>query len=69
MATERKTKRNSVHNLISNLSTKIDFYGIKSLKIGLAGYFGKTQTTAIDGVSRNDDYAIMDAIQQELEFL
>ena len=26
---------------------KIDFYGVKSLKIGLAGYFGKTQTTAI----------------------
>ena len=59
----RKGRQKGIQSIISspNLSTKIDFYGIKSLKIGLAGYFGKTQTTAIDGVSRNDDYAIMDA--------
>jgi hypothetical protein len=34
-----------------NLSTKLDYYGITGLRLGLSGYFGKTQTdnTAIEG--------------------
>lgn len=28
-----------------NLSAKVDFYGIQGLKLGLAGYFGRTQAT------------------------
>ena len=39
MDTEREDKE--IQSIISspNLSTKIDFYGVKGLKIGLAGYF------------------------------
>ncbi|MDB4534463.1 hypothetical protein N9242_06270 [Vicingaceae bacterium] len=37
-----------------NLSTKVDFYGINGLKIGLAGYFGNSQSTLYDGLMNND---------------
>jgi len=30
-----------------NFSTKFDYYGIRGLRVGLAGYFGKTQTDDI----------------------
>lgn len=59
----RKGRQKGIQSIISspNLSTKIDFYGVKGLKIGLAGYFGKTQTTAIEGISKNDDVGILTA--------
>ncbi len=41
-----------------NFSGKLDFYGIKGLKIGAAGYFGKSQTTAYDGVLNSDTEAL-----------
>jgi len=36
-----------------NLSTKIDFYGIRGLRLGVSGYFGKTQSddVAVDGTT------------------
>ncbi|MFK7981845.1 MAG: hypothetical protein AB8G86_17825 [Saprospiraceae bacterium] len=37
-----------------NLSTKLDFYGISGLKLGVAGYFGDSQSTLYDGVDKND---------------
>jgi len=40
-----------------NVSAKIDYYGISGLKLGLSGYFGKSQTTLYDGLDKNDDIA------------
>ena len=41
-----------------NLASKIDFYGIRGLKIGASGYFGETQTTAYNGVLNSDADAL-----------
>ncbi len=35
-----------------NLSAKIDFYGIRGLRLGLSGYFGRTQ--AEDGIQKTE---------------
>lgn len=40
-----------------SLSAKVDYYGVKGLNIGLAGYFGKTQSSAFNGLDKNDDFA------------
>lgn len=49
----RKGRQKGAESIINspNLSIKIDYYGILGLKIGLAGYFGNTQTddTSVDG--------------------
>ena len=36
---------------------KIDYFGISGLKLGLSGYFGKSQSTLYDGLDKNDDVA------------
>lgn len=41
-----------------NFSAKVDYYGISGLKIGLAGYFGDSQTTLYDGIDKVDVAAI-----------
>jgi len=52
----RKGRQKGAESTMStpNLSTKVDFYGIKGLKLGLAGYFGKTQSTLYDQLSKTD---------------
>lgn len=40
-----------------SLSAKVDYYGIKGLNIGLSGYFGKTQSSAFNGLDKDDDLA------------
>ena len=42
----RKGRQKGAESIVNtpNLSMKIDYYGILGLKIGLAGYFGETQT-------------------------
>jgi len=42
----RKGRQKGAESIINtpNLSMKFDYYGILGLKLGLAGYFGKTQT-------------------------
>ncbi|PCI93137.1 MAG: hypothetical protein COB15_16865 [Flavobacteriales bacterium] len=52
----RKGRQKGAESTISspNLSAKVDFYGIKGLKIGLAGYYGNTQSTLYDGLMHND---------------
>lgn len=59
----RKGRQKAAESFISspNLSTKIDYYGIAGLKLGLAGYFGNSQTDAFDGVSKNDAAAVASA--------
>ncbi len=49
----RKGRQKGAESIINtpNLSAKVDYYGILGLKLGLAGYFGKTQTddTSVEG--------------------
>lgn len=42
----RKGRQKGAESVVSspNFSTKFDYYGIKGLRVGLSGYFGKTQT-------------------------
>jgi hypothetical protein len=42
----RKGRQKGAESIVNtpNLSMKFDYYGILGLKLGLAGYFGKTQT-------------------------
>jgi hypothetical protein len=51
----RKGRQKGAESVVSspNFSTKLDYYGIMGLRIGLSGYFGKTQTddTSIEGSS------------------
>lgn len=48
----RKGRQKGAESVVNspNLSTKLDYYGISGLRLGLSGYFGKTQTddTSID---------------------
>lgn len=52
----RKGRQKGAESTISspNFSTKLDFYGIKGLKLGAAAYIGNTQSTAFDGLPNND---------------
>ncbi len=48
----RKGRQKGAESIVTsaNFSTKFDYYGIRGLRLGLAGYFGKTQTddTAVE---------------------
>ena len=44
-----------------NLSAKIDYYGIPGLKIGLAGYVGKSSTTSYNNLNTSNDLAVQTA--------
>lgn len=53
----RKGRQKGAESVFSspNLSAKVDYYGLPGLKIGLSGYFGKSQTTAYNGLDPNDN--------------
>jgi len=59
----RKGRQKAAESFMSspNLSTKIDYYGMPGLKIGLAGYFGKSQSKLFDGLDKKDDFALTQA--------
>jgi hypothetical protein len=38
-----------------NLSAKVDYYGIRGLKLGLAGYFGDTQSALFNNLDKSDE--------------
>lgn len=44
-----------------NLTTKVNYYGFKGLTMGLAGYIGKSQTTAYQGIDHNDEVSLASA--------
>lgn len=56
----RKGRQKGAKSVFSypNYSAKLDYYGILGLKLGLAGYFGKSQTTLKDGVNPSDALAM-----------
>ncbi|MDA9563706.1 hypothetical protein N9R81_03400 [Flavobacteriales bacterium] len=51
----RKGRQKGAESFMSSpvASGKLDYYGINGLKVGLAGYFGNSQSTALDGVNTN----------------
>jgi len=52
----RKARQKGIKSYISspNFTSKIDYYGIKSLNIGGALYLGNTQSTLYNSISRSD---------------
>ena len=56
----RKGRQKAAKSIYSypNFSGKLDYYGILGLKLGLSGYFGKSQTTLKDGVNPSDALAM-----------
>ncbi|MFY0652637.1 MAG: hypothetical protein JXQ96_11415 [Cyclobacteriaceae bacterium] len=44
-----------------NLSGKVDYYGLPGLKVGFAGYFGKSQSTLYGGLDESDAMALSQA--------
>ncbi|HNP18538.1 MAG TPA: hypothetical protein PKL31_08905 [Fulvivirga sp.] len=56
----RKGRQKAAESFIStpNLSSKLDYYGLPGLKLGLAGYFGKSQSTLFDGLDKDNDVMI-----------
>ena len=59
----RKGRQKAAESIFTqpNLSTKIDYYGIRGLKIGLAGYFGESQSTAYEGLDLSNENAVSQA--------
>lgn len=45
----------------ANFSGKLDYYGLRSLKLGLSGYFGKSQSSMFDGLLKSDKAAVATA--------
>ena len=44
-----------------NLAARVDFYGINGLKLGLSGYFGKSQSTLFDGLDEANNDLVLQA--------
>jgi len=59
----RKGRQKGAESLFNypNLSTRIEYYGLLGLNLGLSGYFGKTQSTMYSGVERDDKPALQAA--------
>jgi hypothetical protein len=55
----RKGRQKGAESYISspNITGKIEFYGIRGLNLGLAGYFGKSQSKLFNGINKNDTEA------------
>ncbi|NTW24193.1 MAG: hypothetical protein HGA37_05805 [Lentimicrobium sp.] len=53
----RSGRQKGAESFISspNLSAKVDFYAISGLNLGLSGYFGKTQSTLYNNLSKENE--------------
>ena len=56
----RKGRQKGAESYISspNFATKVEYYGIRGLNIGVSGYFGDSQSTLYDGLSKDDSDAV-----------
>lgn len=56
----RKGRQKGAESFMSspNLATKLDYYGLSGLKLGVSNYFGKSQSTLYDGIDENNIAAI-----------
>jgi hypothetical protein len=59
----RKGRQKGAESYISapNFTAKVEYYGFRGLNLGLSGYFGNTQSTAYDGITKDDDAAKVSA--------
>lgn len=59
----RSARQNGSKAILStpSLTGKIEYYGLSGLRLGLSGYFGNTESTLHDGLSREDNAAIATA--------
>jgi len=55
----RSGRQKGAESIISspNFSAKVDYYGLKNLNVGVAGYFGNTQSTAYNGIGKSSNVA------------
>ena len=56
----RKGRQKGAESLITspNISSKLDYYGIRGLQLGLASYFGKSQTSMYESLDMSDNDAV-----------
>lgn len=54
----RQKGAESTFSASPNLAFKANYYGFKGLTLGLAGYYGKSQSTLYDGIDMNDQAAV-----------
>lgn len=59
----RKGRQKAAESVFTfpNLSAKIDYYGLPGLKIGLAGYIGKSGTTSYNNLNTSNDLEVQSA--------
>lgn len=59
----RKGRQKGAESMFThlNFSGKVDYYGINRLKLGLAGYFGKTQSSLYNNLKKDNKEAIAKA--------
>lgn len=59
----RKGRQKGAESFISspNFTGKVEYYGVRGLNVGLSGYIGKTQSTAYNGLPKNDNAQINSA--------
>jgi hypothetical protein len=59
----RKGRQKGADSYISapNFTAKVEYYGLSGLNLGLSGYFGPSQSTLYDGLSKDDDVAMATA--------
>jgi len=59
----RKGRQKGAESFMSSptLSTKIEYYGVPGLKLGLSTYNGKSQTSLYNGLDKNDNTAVAQA--------
>lgn len=59
----RKGRQKGAESFMSspNLAAKIDYYGIRGLKLGLSTYNGKSQSTLYNGLDKNNNAGIAKA--------
>ena len=44
-----------------NIAAKLNYYGFSNLTLGISGYFGKSQSTLYDGISKSDVASLVKA--------
>ena len=56
----RKGRQKGAESYISspNFTGKVEYFGIRGLNIGVSGYFGDSQSTMYDGISKSDKEAV-----------
>ncbi|MFC2118548.1 hypothetical protein ACFLSY_07885 [Bacteroidota bacterium] len=59
----RSGRQKGAKSIISspNISAKVNYYGIGGLNIGIAGYFGNTQSSMLHGIDKTDQAKLQQA--------